>query len=105
MLMIDLVYKKPLSEVEKYVDKHRSFLRKYYEKNFLVVSGPKIPKTGGFILANTTNKDLVKKFIQEDPFYQKGIADYTVTAFEPVLSSQDFLKIKEKPFQESNLEL
>ena len=48
MLVVDLVYKKPLSEVDRYVQEHRDFLQKYYDQDLLIVSGPKIPKEGSY---------------------------------------------------------
>jgi|SaaInlStandDraft_2_1057019.scaffolds.fasta_scaffold56816_3 uncharacterized protein YciI len=95
MLIINLEYKKPLAEVNKYLEDHRNFLQKYYDKNMLIASGPKDPRTGGIILANI-DKESIEQIIKEDPFYQNNIADYTITVFDPVKCSDEFKLILEK---------
>jgi uncharacterized protein YciI len=92
MLVVELEYKKPLSEVEKYVEEHRNFLKKYYDNKMLIASGPKIPRTGGIILANIDTCSM-EKIIQEDPFHRHEIADYKITIFDPVKSSKEFASI------------
>lgn len=52
MVIVELTYKKPISEVERYLDDHKLFLNKnYQDKNFLA-SGAKAPRIGGIILSN-----------------------------------------------------
>ena len=89
MLIVDLIYKKPLSEVEQHVQEHRDFLQGYYDKNLLIASGPKIPKKGGVIIANM-NLEAMQELIKQDPFYRKGIAEYKITEFDPVKKSKGF---------------
>lgn len=89
MLIVELTYKKPLSEVNKYLDQHRSFLQIHYDQGLLVASGPKDPRDGGIIIANTTEKTM-NELIKDDPFYINGIADYKIIKFEPVKYSDEF---------------
>ena len=95
MQIINLEYKKPLSEVNKYLEAHRIFLQKYYDKNIFIASGPKDPRTGGVILANI-NKEFIEEIINEDPFYQNQIADYKIIDFDPVKYSDEFKLVLEK---------
>lgn len=91
MLIIELTYKKPLAEVNQFLEKHRMFLDKYYSKNIFIASGPKNPRDGGIILA-LSDKETMSKIIQEDPFHQQAIADYKITQFEPSKYSEDFAR-------------
>ncbi len=95
MLIVDIVYKQDLVIVDKYLEDHRNFLQKYYDKNMLIASGPKDPRTGGIILANI-DKESMEKLIKEDPFYQNNIADYKIISFDPVKCSDEFKLILEK---------
>ena len=95
MLIVDVVYKQDLVIVDKYLEEHRNFLQKYYDKNMLIASGPKDPRTGGIILANI-DKESMEKLIKEDPFYQNNIADYKIISFDPVKCSDEFKLILEK---------
>ncbi|MDF1759075.1 MAG: YciI family protein [Coxiellaceae bacterium] len=81
MVIIELTYKKALSEVDKYLSLHREFLDKYYATGFFVASGPKQPREGGVIIATVT-KVKAEKIIVEDPFYQHRIADYRIVEFD-----------------------
>lgn len=83
MLIIELVYQKPLAEIEKYLSAHRAWLETYYQKGLLLASGPKNPRDGGIIIA-LMDKKTANEWITEDPFHQHGLVRYTITEFEPV---------------------
>ncbi len=82
MFIVELIYKKDLSEVEKYLESHRDFLDKYYEKGNFICSGRKKPRDGGIILLNAQNKEEVYTIIEEDPFFIEKIADYKIIEFD-----------------------
>ena len=69
MLLIELTYKKPIDEVNNFLDQHRSFLFLYYENGIFLASGPKNPRDGGIIIA-VANREAINTIILEDPFYQ-----------------------------------
>lgn len=83
MLIIELTYQKPLSEIEKQLSAHREWLDQYYAQGLLIASGPKQPRDGGIIIA-LTDKETATKLIAEDPFYKHGLAQYKITEFEPI---------------------
>ncbi len=83
MLVIEVTYKKSLTEIDRLLDEHRAFLQKYYDKGILLASGPQQPRNGGIILA-LPDKDIMHELIKEDPFYQHDLADYRFIQFEPV---------------------
>ena len=89
MIIIELTYTKPLNEVEKHLEAHRDFLAKFYDQNVFIASGPKEPRNGGVILAQTTKAE-AEKIIAEDPFKINRIADYRIIAFTPNKYSQSF---------------
>ncbi|WP_150466942.1 YciI family protein [Francisella sp. SYW-9] len=81
--IIDLQYLVEESEVAKIRPSHRDFLDIGYSKGIFLASGPKIPKTGGIILA-LGNIDEIKEFIKNDPFYINNIAKYSFSSFDAV---------------------
>lgn len=81
--IINLDYLVEESEVAKIRPAHREFLDVGYKKGILLASGPKIPKTGGVILA-IGNIEEIKDFIKNDPFYVNNIAKYSLSSFEAV---------------------
>ena len=51
MFVIELVYKADLSAIDAHMAAHVTFLKKHYASGHFVVSGRKIPRDGGIILA------------------------------------------------------
>lgn len=86
LFIINLNYRVPLEKVDEARNEHLEFLEKFYSKSIFLASGPKVPRTGGIILAKNITKDELNYIIKEDPFYQKQIADYTITEFTPTKS-------------------
>jgi uncharacterized protein YciI len=84
MIVIQLTYKTPISEVDKYLQAHREFLDYYYKQGLFVVSGPMKPRTGGIIIAATNDKPLIESIMKQDPYFVAEIADYEFIEFTPV---------------------
>ena len=82
MFIIELTYKKPISDVESYLEEHRKFLQDQYDNGTFIMAGRKVPRDGGVIIANGNDKAAIEKVIVEDVFYQQAIADYKVIQFE-----------------------
>ncbi|TPE45388.1 YciI family protein [Pontibacter mangrovi] len=90
MFLVSLTYIKPLAEVEKHLAEHVAFLNKCYAAKKFVVSGRKVPRTGGVILAYNCSLAELQALLQEDPFHRHAIAAYEITEFEPSMSAQAF---------------
>ncbi len=84
MFIIQLSYKTPLSEVNKYLSAHREFLDYYYKQGLLIASGPMNPKTGGIIIAASKDKSALQAIFANDPFHLAEIADYQFIEFTPI---------------------
>ncbi|MFT8452218.1 MAG: YciI family protein [Zymomonas mobilis] len=84
MFVVNLSYKKPISEIEKQIEAHRAFLDIYYKGGYFLASGAKNPRNGGIILVNSKIKrDTLEKILLEDPFSIEGISDYEIIEFVP----------------------
>lgn len=84
MFIVHLTYKAPITEVDKYLKAHREFLDYYYKQGLLLVSGPMKPRTGGILVALTTDRPHLESILKEDPYYLADIADYQLIEFTPV---------------------
>jgi|SRR6266700_5015708 uncharacterized protein YciI len=78
-----LTYIKPLEEVDRLVEAHRVYLRRYYEQGNFLTSGAQKPRTGGFILARAESKAQIENIIANDPFLSDGVAHYDIVEFLP----------------------
>jgi len=88
MFIISLTYKKDLSEVEAHIDEHIEYLNRYYEAGIFMLSGKKVPRTGGVIFAQSKSKEEIDRIVQEDPFFKEDIAQFDIIEFSPSKSSK-----------------
>jgi uncharacterized protein YciI len=83
--IVEIHYRIPAEQIGEVVQEHRSYLKGGYEKGWLLFSGPKSPKTGGIVIARAPSLEDIQVFFSTDPYQVKGIADYRIIEFEPVL--------------------
>ena len=92
MFVIELTYKADLSEIDAHMRAHMAFLKKYYDAGTFLISGRKIPRDGGIILAVGTTRERVEAIVREDPFYTQGLADFRVIEFRASQRADDVPK-------------
>ena len=79
MFIAILTYKKPLSEVDRFLAAHREYLAE-------------TPRIGGVIMIKAEKHTAVDAIIAKDPFNINGIADYQIVEFTPTMFCDDILK-------------
>ena len=95
MFVILVNYVKPLAEIDANLEAHRRFLDEGYAAGYLLASGPRLPRTGGIILAQASGVEELRGFLDKDPFIKAGVAQYEILEFTPVKSDprlKDVLK-------------
>jgi uncharacterized protein YciI len=97
MFVIELTYKVSLAEIDAHMAAHVAFLKKYYASGNFVVSGRKIPRDGGIIVAVGRNRQSIESIIKEDPFYAHGLADFRIIEFRASQRAPDIQKRIEGP--------
>lgn len=96
MFVIELTYKVDLREIDAHMAAHVKFLKKYYASGNLLVSGRKIPREGGIILAVGKSRQDIEAMIKEDPFHQHGLADFRIIEFRASQRADDIQNRIEK---------
>jgi len=81
MFVIELNYKVGLAEIDAHMAAHVKFLKKHYAAGNFLVSGRKIPRDGGIILAVGTSRTEIEAIMADDPFHARGLADFRVIEF------------------------
>ena len=89
MFVIELIYRVPLKEIDAHMRAHMKFLKKYYASGHFVVSGRKIPRDGGIILAVGESRERIEAIVKEDPFCARGLADFRVIEFRASQHADD----------------
>lgn len=81
MFVIELRYTADLTRIDAHMRAHMAFLKKHYAAGTFVISGRKIPRDGGIILAVGDNRETIEAIVAEDPFVARGLADYRIIEF------------------------
>lgn len=89
LFLILLDYQVPLSEVDAHLAAHRTFLSRHFELGHFLLSGRKVPRTGGVILAQAPSQHELVGWLSEDPFHQRRLARYEIVAWEPTMAAGD----------------
>ncbi|MCE0496110.1 YciI family protein [Vibrio salinus] len=94
MFIVSLTYVCELTKVDQFVGEHRDYLDKQYASGVFLASGRKEPRNGGVILANAESRAKLDVLLEQDPFYQNGVAKYDVIEFIPskTCPELDFLR-------------
>lgn len=92
MFIAILSYKKPLEDVDRFLQAHREYLAKHYAAGDFIASGPQTPRIGGVIMIKAENRAAVDSIIAQDPFNINSIADYQIVEFTPTMFCDDSLK-------------
>ena len=92
MFVIELIYKASLAEIDAQMAAHVMFLKKYYAAGNFLVSGRKIPRDGGIILAVGKSRRQIEALIKEDPFCAQGLAEFRIIEFRASQRADDIQK-------------
>ena len=89
--LIEIEYTAPHEIINMIVDEHRTFLQTGYDLGWLLMSGPKNPKTGGLVIARAPSMQRIQEFFFEDPYRKHNAATYRFVEFDPV-KQQSFMQ-------------
>jgi uncharacterized protein YciI len=92
MFVIELIYKADLAKIDAQMNAHVRFLKKHYASGHFLVSGRKIPRDGGIIIAMGKSRDEVEAIIRADPFCKLGLADFRIVEFRASQCAADMPK-------------
>jgi uncharacterized protein YciI len=92
MFVVELIYKATLAEIDAHMTAHVAFLKKYYAAGNFLVSGRKVPRDGGIIIAVADSRQQLESIIREDPFCARGLVDFRITEFRASQRADDIQK-------------
>jgi uncharacterized protein YciI len=83
--IIHITYVVPQNEVDLVRPEHRNYLQGFYEKGMMLFSGPRIPPTGGILVAMAESDEAIRRMVADDPFNIKGVATYDIVEMKPAM--------------------
>jgi len=92
MFVVELIYKADLEEIDARMRAHMAFLNKQYAAGRFLISGRKVPRDGGIILALGKSRDEIEAIMREDPFCKHGLAEARVIEFRASQRADDIPK-------------
>lgn len=81
MFIIELTYTAALSDIDAAMKAHMRYLKAHYASGHFLISGRKIPRDGGIILAVGKSREEIEAIAGQDPFVTKGLATARVIEF------------------------
>jgi uncharacterized protein YciI len=92
MFVIELIYTAALADIDAHMTAHVRFLRKHYASGNFLVSGRKIPRDGGIIVAVGDSREQIEAIAREDPFCKRGLAEFRIIEFRASQRADDIQK-------------
>ena len=90
MFVLLLTYLKPLEEVDALMREHVAWLDEHYDAGRFVVSGRRVPRTGGVIVARGDDREEIERIAADDPFVAGGVATCEIVQFRASQTADGF---------------
>jgi uncharacterized protein YciI len=90
MFVLLLTYTRPLEQVDALMREHVAWLNEHYDAGRFVVSGRRVPRTGGVIVARGDDRDEIERIVAGDPFVAGGVATCEVVQFRASQTEDGF---------------
>ena len=90
-------YRRALDEVLALLDEHRAYLGDLHARGTVLASGPFDPRSGGALLlrvSDATPREDLDAIRDGDPFVRKGIAQYELQVWMPVVGKENLDRMK-----------
>lgn len=96
MFIVSLKYKQPLETVDAHLQEHGAYLKEQHAAGWFLISGRKVPRTGGVILVTAPSRESLETVLERDPFHIHQIADYEVIEFRAGMTYAELEFLKNK---------
>ena len=82
-----LTYIRPLEEIDAHVEAHIAWLRQHYAAGTFLLSGRRVPRTGGVIVTRGESLEAVEALLKTDPFQQHGLATVDIIPLQVAMAA------------------
>ncbi|WP_042393938.1 YciI family protein [Streptacidiphilus carbonis] len=97
MFVVVLTYTAPLERIDELLPQHRAWLDRNYAAGVLLLSGARVPRTGGVLLARAVDREELDAVLAGDPFARAGAAEYQVVEFTPSGTAPELAFLRQPP--------
>ena len=89
MFLFELTYTADLERIDGAMKAHMRWLNANYAAGHFLVSGRKVPRDGGVIIAQAASRAHAEAMANEDPFVMQGLASVRVVEFRASQSAPE----------------
>lgn len=83
LFVIDIEYRTTREDALPFMEAHLAYVQQYFDTGVFLTSGPKVPLTGGVIIAKADSRDQIEAIVREDAFHINNCARYQITEIQP----------------------
>ncbi|NUR90767.1 MAG: GTP cyclohydrolase [Nonomuraea sp.] len=76
-----------LDRLDALLPEHYEYVDRNIGAGVFLLTGRRVPRTGGVILARADSRETIERVIAEDPFLRTGAVTYDIIEFEPTRSA------------------
>jgi len=89
---VTIEYGPDKTKIEEFRPQHREYLRDLISKDKLVIAGPFVDNSGGFIVYNVEAEADVEAIIKGDPFFKCGVFQtWKIREWRMVMANRELL--------------
>ena len=89
MFLLELTYTAGLDRIDGAMKAHMRWLNAQYAAGTFLVSGRKVPRDGGVIIATGVDRQEIEAIAAEDPFVSQGLATVRIVEFRASQKTKD----------------
>lgn len=89
MFLLELTYTADLSRIDAAMKSHMRWLNAQYAAGHFLVSGRKVPRDGGIIIARGMSREAIETIAQQDPFVAQALATVRIVEFRASQKTKD----------------
>ncbi len=96
LFALHIDYLVPLAQIDALLPAHVEYLDRFYADGTFLLSGRRVPRTGGFILAAGASRSSIETITAQDPFVLHEAARYQIIEVAPTKASPDIRTVLEQ---------
>ncbi len=90
LYIVTWTYDPPLTAGDPIIARHDRHLHRHYEQQHVIVSGHRVPNTGGVLLTRAASRAALEDLLATDPLVQTGGATFEIIEFAPTRCDPTF---------------
>lgn len=94
LFALHIDYLVPLDQIDALLPRHVEYLDRFYADGTFLLSGRRVPRTGGFILA-VGDRDSIEAITAQDPFVLSSASRYEIIEVAPTKASPELRTVLE----------